>query len=68
MCEHFTNNKCNVNTQGCCTLDLVSMKQATYLRCVRKLPLMCPEPSHPGVGQDIPSVFPDFQENCEPFI
>lgn len=39
----------------------------TYLRWVRKLPLTCPEPSHPGVGHDIPSVFTDFQENCEPF-
>lgn len=38
----------------------------THLRCVRKLPLTCPEPSHPGVGQDMPSVFTDFQENWEP--
>ena len=33
---------------------------------MRKLPLTCPEPSHPGVGQDMPSVLTDFQENWEP--
>lgn len=37
-----------------------------YLRCVRKLPLTCPDPSHPGVGHDMPSVLTDFQENWEP--
>ena len=39
-----------------------------HLRCVRKLPLTWPEPSHPGVGQDMPSVFPAFHVNCEPFM
>lgn len=38
----------------------------THLRCVRKLPLTCPDPSHPGVGHDMPSVLTDFQENWEP--
>lgn len=37
-----------------------------HLRWVRKLPLTCPEPSQPGVGQLMPSVLPDFQTNCEP--
>lgn len=40
----------------------------THLRWVRKLPLTCPEPSQPGVGHVIPSVFPAFQTNCEPFM
>lgn len=43
-----------------------SLGGGTHLRCVRKLPLTCPEPSQPGVGQDMPSVFTDFQENWEP--
>lgn len=37
-----------------------------YLLCVRKLPLACPEPSQPGVGQVGPSGLKDFQENGEP--
>lgn len=40
----------------------------THLLCVRKLPLTCPEPSQPGVGQDMPSVFPDFHVYWEPFM
>lgn len=40
--------------------------RCAHLRCVRKLPLTCPEPSQPGVGQDMPSVLTDFQENWEP--
>ena len=40
--------------------------RCTHLRWVRKLPLTCPEPSQPGVGQDMPSVLTDFQENWEP--
>lgn len=38
----------------------------THLRWVRKLPLTCPDPSHPGVGQLIPSLLPDFQTYWEP--
>lgn len=38
-----------------------------YLRWVRKLPLACPDPSHPGVGQVGPSVLNAFQENGDPF-
>lgn len=45
---------------------LVPGQGATHLRCVRKLPLTCPDPSQPGVGHDMPSVLTDFQENCEP--
>lgn len=41
-------------------------RRYAHLRCVRKLPLTCPEPSHPGVGHDMPSVLTDFQENWEP--
>lgn len=48
-------------------LDRLIVNAITHLLCVRKLPLTCPEPSHPGVGHDIPSVFTDFQENWEPF-
>lgn len=33
---------------------------------MRKLPLTWPDPSHPGVGHDMPSVLTDFQENWEP--
>lgn len=35
---------------------------------VRKLPLTCPEPSQPGVGHDMPSVFPAFHVNWDPLI
>lgn len=41
----------------------IKLIEVTDLRWVRKLPLTCPEPSQPGVGQLIPSVFPDFQTN-----
>lgn len=34
---------------------------------MRKLPLACPDPSHPGVGQVGPSVLNAFQENGDPF-
>lgn len=36
---------------------LPAMGQPDRERCVRKEPLMCPVPSHPGVGQLTPSNF-----------
>lgn len=52
--------------RGCGGDPCAQAGRCTHLRCVRKLPLTWPEPSQPGVGQDMPSVLTDFQENWEP--
>lgn len=48
-------------------IETLSFSSIDYLRWVRKLPLACPDPSHPGVGQVGPSALNAFQENGDPF-